>query len=318
MIRETAARLFAGTAPEALWAAVEDAGFPRALLPDEAGGFGVSPREALAILAEAASAALANPLAETMAAGWLLARAGLAMPDGPLTIATGGTLAVSAQGVVSGTVARIPWGGNARAVVVLADARLALAIPAEVMPGENLAREPRDTLRFDGAALAHAPVGVSAQEFRLLGAALRSAQIAGALEALVAMTTLYAGERVQFGRPIGKFQAVQHNLAILAAQQAAASAAAEGAAEAVEAGMRPLPIAAAKLRCGEAAGIAAALAHQIHGAIGFTEEHGLHRLTTRLWSWRDEFGAEPEWAEMLGRHACALGADALWAGITAA
>lgn len=307
-----------GTFPTGLWQAIEEAGLPRALLPESAGGFGLGAAEALGILAVAASHAAPVPLAETMLAGLLLARAGLQMPDGVLTIAQGGTLAISADGIVTGTAHRIPWAREAAAIAVLANGRLALATPSTIAHGQNLAREPRDTVTFSGPAHTFAEAGTTEDEFRLLGAAMRSQQLAGAMGRIVAMTTQYASERIQFGRPIGKFQAIQHNLAITASQHAAAAAAADGAAEAVENGLRPLPIAAAKLRTGEAAGIVAGLAHQIHGAIGFTYEHSLHFLTKRLWSWRDEFGAEPEWAERLGRHFLAAGADNLWAGIVAA
>ena len=82
--------------------------------------------------------------------------------------------------------------------------------------------------------------------------------------------------------------------------------------------MRLLPIAVAKLRTGEAAGLCAGLAHQVHGAIGFTYEHRLHYLTKRLWSWRNEFGNETEWGLLLGRHLAAAGPDRLWQEITAA
>jgi alkylation response protein AidB-like acyl-CoA dehydrogenase len=195
-----------------------------------------------------------------------------------------------------------------------------------VEPGENIAREPRDSLRFDGSPVSLRPVGSGAAALRAVGAALRSQQIAGALLRLTAMTTQYAQDRVQFGRPIGKFQAVQQNLAVLAGQTAAACAAADLAAEAVAAftsavhdgGLRVLQIAAAKARTGEAAGIGAAIAHQVHGAIGFTFEHSLHFLTRRLWSWRDEFGNEAEWNRLVGRHMAAAGADRLWAELTAA
>jgi acyl-CoA dehydrogenase len=128
----------------------------------------------------------------------------------------------------------------------------------------------------------------------------------------------YAGERVQFGRPIGRFQAVQQNLAVLAGQAAAATAAAEAAIEAAAQGLDALAIAAAKIRAGEAAGIGAAIAHQVHGAIGFTQEHSLHHATRRLWSWRDEFGSEAFWSRKLGATVAAAGADRLWQSITAA
>jgi alkylation response protein AidB-like acyl-CoA dehydrogenase len=141
--------------------------------------------------------------------------------------------------------------------------------------------------------------------------------IAGALERITAMTAQYAMDRVQFGRPIGRFQAVQHSLAMLAAQTAAAGAAADIAAEALDGGVHLPAIAAAKARAGEAAGIGAGLAHQIHGAIGFTYEHSLHFFTKRLHAWRDEYGGEAEWSERLGRHLAAQGADALWPTLTA-
>jgi alkylation response protein AidB-like acyl-CoA dehydrogenase len=131
------------------------------------------------------------------------------------------------------------------------------------------------------------------------------------------MTVQYAQDRVQFGRPIARFQAIQHNLAVLASQAAAAGAAADVAAEAVADGVRIPAIAAAKTRAGEAAGIGAAIAHQVHGAIGFTYEHRLHFFTKRLWAWRDEYGSEAEWSSRLGQHMAVAGADRLWAEITA-
>jgi acyl-CoA dehydrogenase len=152
-------------------------------------------------------------------------------------------------------------------------------------------------------------------QLRAVGAAFRAQQIAGALERVMAMTTQYAMDRTQFGRPIGKFQAVQQSLAVLAGQTAAAGAAAAMAAEET---IRLLPVAVAKARCGEAAGIGAAIAHQVHGAIGFTHEHALHFLTKRLWSWRDEFGNETEWNQLTGRHIAKAGPNRYWAEITAA
>jgi alkylation response protein AidB-like acyl-CoA dehydrogenase len=125
------------------------------------------------------------------------------------------------------------------------------------------------------------------------------------------MTTDYANERVQFGKPIGRYQAVQHLIAVLATQVAAAGAAADiAAASFQEASL--LAVAAAKLRVGEAAGICASIAHQVHGAIGYTDEHRLNYFTKRLWSWRDEFGSEVSWGRYLGKRAFAASADELW------
>jgi alkylation response protein AidB-like acyl-CoA dehydrogenase len=149
-----------------------------------------------------------------------------------------------------------------------------------------------------------------------MGAAARAMQITGALEAILDITVGYANERVAFGRPIGKFQAVQHNLARLAGEAAAALAAAGSAADAISNGADEeavfLEAASAKIRAGEAAGEGAAIAHQVMGAIGFTREHTLHRFTQRLWAWRDDFGNESQWAVKLGNRVAANGADALW------
>ena len=145
---------------------------------------------------------------------------------------------------------------------------------------------------------------------------MRSVQIAGALERTLAYALSYANERVQFGRPIGKFQAVQHMLALLAGQAAAASAIADAAVEASAQAPGEFAVAAAKARAGEAAGKGAEIAHQVHGAMGFTREHSLHYVTRRLWAWRDEFGNETYWQKRLGRMVAAKGADALWPLLT--
>ena len=117
---------------------------------------------------------------------------------------------------------------------------------------------------------------------------------------------------MQFGKPIGRLQAVQQQIAMLAGQAAAADAAAGAAAEALTDGVDVLAVAAAKVRAGEAAGIGAGIAHQVHGAIGFTEEYALQRLTRRLWAWRDAWGTEAEWSLLLGRRLAAAGGDGLW------
>jgi alkylation response protein AidB-like acyl-CoA dehydrogenase len=123
---------------------------------------------------------------------------------------------------------------------------------------------------------------------------------------------------VQFGRPIGKFQAIQQQLALLAEEAAAALVAVESAAQCIAEGRSSadFAMAAAKIRAGEAAGRVAEIAHQVHGAIGFTEEHSLHHLTRRLWSWRDEFGDEAYWALSLGRLVAKAGGVGLWPLIT--
>ncbi len=212
-------------------------------------------------------------------------------------------------------------GGAGRRASCSSPTRRRCVARATFNPGTNLAGEPRDGLVAIEAALGTAllPGGLDERLLLRLGALCRAAQMAGAMEAALALSTQYANDRVQFGRPIGKFQAVQQQLALLAEEAAAAQVAVDSAAAAVAAS-RPsanFAIAAAKIRAGEAAGKVAEIAHQVHGAIGFTHEHSLHLLTRRLWSWRDEFGSEAYWSLVLGRELLAAGPEALWPAITA-
>lgn len=156
----------------------------------------------------------------------------------------------------------------------------------------------------------------------LMGAAVRAQQIAGALDRILELSVLYSQQRVAFEKPISKFQAIQHSLARLGGEVAAAASAAASAADTIantgfDDDAALLEVAAAKIRCSEAVEVGTGIAHQVHGAIGFTYEHGLHFATRRLWSWRAEFGSGAEWADWLGRETLARGADELWPFVTA-
>jgi len=312
-----------------LWAALEEAGLTRAWVPEALGGAGASLADGFEVLRVAGSFAVAVPLAETLLAGWLLAQAGLDVPGGALTAAparAGERLALDGEGRVSGRARAVPFAREAAhvALVVRRDGHSVVALvelaQCGLNPGESQAGEPRDTLTLEAVpalAVAEARPGLDEDRLLAMGAAVRAAQMSGALEAILERSATYAAERVAFGRPIAKFQAVQHALARLASETAAALAAAGSAADALDGGEAPaesllLEVASAKIRAGEAAGAGAGIAHQVHGAIGFSAEHPLHRYTQRLWAWRDDFGGEAEWAARLGRMLAARGADALW------
>jgi acyl-CoA dehydrogenase len=142
--------------------------------------------------------------------------------------------------------------------------------------------------------------------------------LAAALEKELAWTEHYAGERQQFGRPLGKFQAIQMELAEMAGEVTAVTALTDAAVQVVEgrSGDVVLAAAAAKVRAGAAVEVVARLAHQVHGAIGFTQEHRLHHLTRRLWSWRDEAGSELYWSRVLATGLLVTGPDGLWPALT--
>ena len=151
---------------------------------------------------------------------------------------------------------------------------------------------------------------------RHFGAFLRVAQAAGALDAALMLSIEHANTRVQFGKPLAKFQAVQQSLATLAVEAAAVNVAGAAAARALDKGDALFEIAAAKLRTNQAIGIGTAIAHQVHGAIGFTQDYALHPLTRGLMAWRSDYGNDAYWAGVLGDLACANGGAELWAEIT--
>lgn len=342
IVTDTAARILADLAdPQtvnrakddawkgALWTALTDAGLTLAWVPEELGGAGASLAEGFEVLGVAGRFAAPVPIAETLLAGWLLARAGIAAPAGAITVAPArpaDVITMNADGTLSGRARGVPFARDAQYLAVFATgaegASIALveAAACRVAEGQSLAGDASNVVTFEHTPVvraAPAPTGLTQASLMLMGAIVRSVQTAGALEAILALTVRYANERVAFERPIAKFQAVQHNLARLAGEVAAAMAAAGSAADAVAQGETSedailLEAASAKIRCAEAAEEGAAIAHQVHGAIGFTKEHVLHRFTLRMLAWRDDFGNESHWAVELGKLVATRGADAFW------
>ena len=327
-----------GIRPHALWEALEESALTRAWIPETLGGPGTSLADGFAVVRLAGTHAVPAPLAETLLAGWLASDAGLESPEGPLTVVpVDDASSIRFEGgALFGSAARVPFArvcehlvvvfeigdsGSTMKGVALVD-RAACAIE----PGSSLADEPSDTVVFDGVIpIARSPASTvnHAQRLRRMGAVTRAEQMAGALDGCLEQSLRYAADRHQFGRPIARFQAVQHNLAVLAGEVAAATTSADAAASAVarhgiEDDRTFLAVATAKIRGGQAAGAGAAIAHQVHGAMGFTREYSLQHRTRRLWAWRDEFGPETVWAIELGRHIAQRGGDALWATVTAA
>lgn len=312
-----------------LWSALTDAGLTLAWVPEEQGGSGAGLADGFGVLNAAGRYALAVPLAETMLAGWLLAQGGISSPEGAMTVAPASprdTITLNADGSLSGRARGVPFARDAKHIAVIATgaagASIALidASACRIDAGLSLAGEENNTVTFTNVKpleLKPVPKGFTQNSLLLMGCVIRSLQIAGALETMLDITVRYSNERVAFEKPISKFQAVQHNLARLASETAAALAAATSAADAIanaesfdDAVM--LEAISAKIRCCEAAERATGIAHQVHGAIGFTSEHILHRLTLRALAWRDDFGNESHWAVELGKMVCARGADELW------
>jgi len=281
------------------------------------------------VLGAAGRFAIAVPLAETMLAGWLLAQAKVSAPEAEMTVAPAGPkdrITLDADGSLSGRARGVPFARAAKHIAVLASSSIGFTIAlvdaakVRIEAGLNLAGDNSDAVSFDHVqpvAIKPAPKGFDQTTLMLMGAVARSLQIAGALESMLDISVRYSNERVAFEKKISKFQAVQHNLARLAGETAAAMTAASSAADTIANAISFddavfLEATAAKIRCAEAAEKSAAIAHQVHGAIGYTLEHILHRYTMRALAWRDDFGSESYWAVELGNRVAARGADELW------
>lgn len=279
-----------GDFPEALATLLTDNGFDQLGAPDS----GTSGDDAFGVLRVAGRFALPVPLAE-----WQLAR----------LFGLSGRVSVGRLTSDGATVRCVPWAAQSEQVIGVADdgrTHLFTVADCDIDPEAHLAGESRATVTgqsrvIDGVADAFERMALS-----------RVALSVGALEHVLELAITYVTEREQFGRTLSKFQSLQHYLAIMAADVAAATRATDAAIVSLGTERFALDVAAAKSRVGEATNRVAELAHQVHGAMGFTHEHQLHHFTRRLWAWRDEFGDEVFWQQRLGRHIAAAGPDEVW------
>lgn len=261
-----------------LWAKVEELGLPLAMCAEADGGYDLGWSDLFDVIAHSATCGEPTPLGETLVANKLLSGPGLS--QGAIVFAT-----------------RVPSRTSMARVLTIENGRPALSAPVESSVG--VAELPD----IGGDVL-------------LAGALLRAVQIAGALQGALDLCVRYTQERVQFGKPLSKFQAVQHMLAQLANEAVATAAAARTACARVDAGDAGLSVAIAKLRAGRAVEKGAMLAHQIHGAIGVTLEYPLSRLTLNMWRWAEQFSDQKYWAVEIGRAAIAM--PSAWEAVVAA
>jgi acyl-CoA dehydrogenase len=313
-----------GRPAAALWAEIEGMGITLAMTAEEQGGAGLSWAASEPMLRLCGVHAMPLPVGETVVGAWALSIAGLEVPSGPLAVSTE-RYRLDEYGCLHGRDSQLSWLPQAGHVVLVAERDgLAYVCLVNATAGnqnkvKTLDRLPCAEWTLNGVTpeqLAPAPARLGADALRPHIAVLRSIQMAGALAQVLELCVEYANTRVQFGKPIGKFQAIQHMIADLASQAAAAQVAGQYAARQMDAGNTFQAAAVAKTLVGKAAGRAAAIAHQVFGAIGVTDEHSLHYYTRRLWQWRSDAGNEHWWAERMGQQVLANGGAALWSTLT--
>ncbi|KUI14775.1 acyl-CoA dehydrogenase [Mycolicibacterium acapulense] len=298
-----------------LWRRLDDLGLVRLTGAEESGGSGAGWFEAAELLAAAARNAVRTPLAEhDLLACWLLEANGMGSDDAVRTVCILGD---------DGTAGGVPWAAASDRVVVVwrdgDDHRVADvdAAALSIIRGRNSIGEPRDSVTADTAALGGVPVSSDlVTELWLKAAMVRAIQVCAALDRIVSSSVEHAASRIQFGRPLSRFQAVQHLIADLAAEAALARAATEGALTTAvtggwSTGNLAFRVAAARSCVGHATSVVVRNAHQVHGAIGTTFEHRLHEFTRAALAWRSEFGTVRYWDEQVTDASLAAGAD-MW------
>lgn len=329
MLADTTERLLerhpardAGSAA-ALLAAVHESGLTLALLDEEQGG-GCTVEDAAEICRAWGRRAAALPIVELLLAPRLAAYPGMPEQSRSVAVAYAPRLRVVSTGggaSLEGPPVEAAAFDGCETVLAVAEASdgspYVVALPAQGEQFRNLSGEA--WLRILPAGLAPGVASTvpiereAADALARDGALLTAAVICGLMRGVVAQTIEHANTRVQFGRALSKFQAVQHLIAEIVeettvtegALRAALAAAARGAAQ-------PLDWLAVKVQAGRAATAAASAAHQIFGAIGFTEEHDLHHYSKRLWALRDGWGRQTDCEERIGRLAAEAGCGGLW------
>lgn len=315
-----------GQFDDALWSECEALGLTGALVPESVGGAGLSWSDINPSLLVLGKHAAPVPLGETLIANRLLSDAGLDLVEGAVATAFD-VLSLTADGSIKGVAKGVSWAPVCPHTMLLAEreGQLHLCLmrtgDLTLTAIKTFSREPSADVTCNGVKpVAIAVLGAEISQSTVLAhfAVLHTGQIAGALAHMLPLCVEYANDRVQFGRPISKFQAIQHALAQLASEAAASQAAAVFACGKADAGAVEYGAIVGMSRAGRAATLGAEIAHQVFGAIGFTDEHSLHYFTRRLWQWRSAARSEQWWSEKLGEEIIAAGGDALWPHIVAA
>ncbi|MGA0569998.1 acyl-CoA dehydrogenase family protein [Variovorax sp. VNK109] len=276
-----------------LWREVEDSGFLALMAPEELGGAGMSWSEAFAAFTLLGRYAMPAPIAQTIAArAWMPSE----MRGAAISLASLHARTSSGDVILD----KVPYGLVATHVACEQNSGV-----VEIWPCENARRT---TSRIPGCATATSLTwSERPQSLAMLApgthlewtsAAIHAALLAGSMQRVLDICLQYSADRAQFGKPIGKFQAVQQQIAVVAEHVVAARIAAQLP---FARGLSLATVAVAKARCSEAAGLVAAAAHAVHGAFGITAEYELQLHTRRLHEWRMADGAEAIWHDRIGK-----------------
>ncbi len=306
-----------------IWSQMGDLGLARLTGDGASGGSAAGWQEAAVLLRAAAVNDVQVPFVEhDLLGGWLAERTGLSTTSDCTTVALAG---------LDGTASNVAWTGMCDRILVVVGAANGQAQVAAASPRQlRFANDESSILlgrdiEFDCTSLEFTPIDPEvAEELHLRGALARAVQMVGAMGWVVDSAVGHVTERQQFGRSLSQFQAVRSLLADVTADAALAAAAVTAAIRIVDDGdtsskaVRAAAVAVAKSCTGHASEIVIRHGHQLHGAIGTTIEHSLHRYTSALLAWRNDYGSATYWDGRLAEYATSGASHELWQRITLA
>ena len=347
IINDTAEKLFSnevdkqliekvekGDFPESLWQQNIDLGFTTLFCKEDFGGIEAPWVDAYPVFYNIGYYQVPLPIAETAIANLILSAANLDyLTDRPIAIATADqpqNLTVDESNRIHGEIKNVKWArySDYLLLTIYSDRLVLIDLKAEgveLIEGVDTSQMPADTLRFNQVVIKEVinnPFTNLDDPIKLFGAAARSVMIVGALEFALDQSVQYAKDRIQFGKPIGKNQALQQQLALMAGEVAVARASAFMACKDLPdvnqliSDTAEFSVAAAKVCAGDAVTNGTSIAHQVHGAIGFTYEHSLNFATRRLWAWRSDFGNSSQWASKIGQAFAQQSGEEFWPTLT--
>ncbi|WP_163509534.1 acyl-CoA dehydrogenase family protein [Fodinicola acaciae] len=284
-----------GAGGSELWKEIVELGWTGLAVPEAYGGVGSDLLDVCLVAEELGRAGVATPFAPTVAGASTIAAFGTeqqkqqwlpAVADGrTIAYAVGSDLVATPDHAIDGRVPFVPFAQEAADLLVITGASAAL-VDGDT-PGITFERldvvgnEPVHAVTFGAVSVGQQRFlsGRSTVDTAMAYATvLTCAEMVGGAQAVLDLTVEYAGQRRQFGRPIGAFQAVQHHCANMAIDLLGARFAAYEAAWRLGTGSdATIEVSTAKAVVSDAYERICALGHQVHGAIGFTAEHNLHR-----------------------------------------
>ena len=304
-----------------LWSEIEQLGLPKIAVKNKFNGSGLPLSTTLPIIKLSNNIGAPIPLSETILSNYILSESDINPPSGIITYAIDVKNLKIIGNEISGELISVPYLNLTDKIVFITEIEKTKKVILIKNSGEekelkkNFLSEPRYNIKLNKCKILDMKTINLRVNFKHLGAIVRSAQMIGSMEKILDLCIDYCSQRKQFGRALSKFQAIQHQISEMAVELSASSAALSTITNS-DSYKNKKDIAILKIRAGAAAGKVIAISHQVHGAIGFTQEYELAYFTRNLNSWRNDFGNESYWEDLLGKDFLENNNQNLWEYLT--